>query len=230
MAPVPRLLVLDPAIIRPEEEGVAEVLGDWTGDAVVLRIALGPDPLPVPGDLGGADGIVLMGSGASVHEDRPWLAPLARWLEPLLDGALPVPLLGICFGHQFIAHAAGGTVEFVHADRSPVRSVVRSAGAGSRLCPAPASRAVAASHAERVARVPNGYVVTAWRPESPVDALEHARLPVFSVQFHPEAREGFLTRRQIDPGPHRDAFLEDGRRLLAAFRSFVLAWRRDRLQ
>ena len=62
-----------------------------------------------------------------------------------------------------------------------------------------AGRAVAAGHAERVARVPNGYVVTAWRPESPVDALEHARLPVFSVQFHPEAREGFLTRISSTP-------------------------------
>ena len=36
----PRLLVIDPSIVWPEEEGVAEVIGDWPGESRILRPAL----------------------------------------------------------------------------------------------------------------------------------------------------------------------------------------------
>jgi GMP synthase (glutamine-hydrolysing) len=55
------------------------------------------------------DGFVLTGSRASVYWDEPWIEPTAEWVREAIDRALPA--LGICFGHQLLAHALGGTVE-----------------------------------------------------------------------------------------------------------------------
>ena len=66
-----RLLVIDPSILHAEEEGVAEVLEGWPGDARVLHPALVPGDGPRPGEPFECDGVVVMGSAASVHDDRP---------------------------------------------------------------------------------------------------------------------------------------------------------------
>lgn len=61
-----------------------------------------------PEDLSGHDGIVITGSPASVNDDRAWI----RRLEDLVREwhARRRPMLGICFGHQLIAKALGGSV------------------------------------------------------------------------------------------------------------------------
>lgn len=61
-----------------------------------------------PEDLSGHDGIVITGSPASVNDDRDWI----RRLEDLVREwhARRRPMLGICFGHQLIAKALGGSV------------------------------------------------------------------------------------------------------------------------
>ncbi len=215
-----RLLVIDPSILHAEDAGVREVLEGWEGESRVLRPALVPGDGPRPGDAPACDGVVLMGSAASVHDDRPWLADLAAWLAPFLADGPAVPLLGICFGHQLVAHLAGGRVDFVTPDREPLRGVVRTAFAGSRLVPA-ASLEVVASHREHVAAAPPGWMVSAARPGVPVDALEHPLRPVFTVQFHPEAREEFLLRRGIAPGAPDAPWREHGRAVLRAFKRRV---------
>ena len=72
----------------------------------------------VPHDGYDADGVVLMGSSASVHDDLPWMAEISAWLRPVIDGIVPIPVLGLCFGHQLIAHLAGGLVDYTREDRS----------------------------------------------------------------------------------------------------------------
>ena len=51
---------------------------------------------------------LITGSKAGVYEDHPWLPPLIDFVR-ILDQA-HIPLLGICFGHQLVAHALGGEV------------------------------------------------------------------------------------------------------------------------
>lgn len=218
----PRLLVVDPSVAWPEEEGARELIGDWPGDARVLRPALRPGDGPHVGDGIEAEAVVLMGSRASVHDRGVWIADLSAWLDALLDGTRPVPLLGICFGHQLIAHRAGGTIGPVHADGSRELGVRESAFDGSRLVPESVRLKVVASHREMVERLPAGFRVVARRESVPVDGMEHESLPVFSYQFHPEARAGFLVRRGADPSGFDAAAGAGMRRLLAAFRRFAL--------
>ena len=61
-----------------------------------------------------ADGYVITGSPASVHDSLAWIGTLKTWILDL--NAARVPLVGLCFGHQAIALALGGRVE-----RSPVQ-------------------------------------------------------------------------------------------------------------
>ncbi len=221
----PRLLVIDPSVAWPEDEGVRVAVGDWPGEVVLLRPALSRGDGPGPGDGHDAEGVLLLGSRASVHDDRPWLRALGEWLDPVLRGDRPLPLLGICFGHQLIARRAGSPVGYVHADRRQELGVRETEIEESRLTPGAGRMRVVASHRERVERVPPRFRVFARREGVPVDAMEHDSLPIFSVQFHPEARAGFLTRRGADAGALDAGAAEANDRLLAEFRRLALAAR-----
>lgn len=87
--------------------------GDYP--AMVRRL-LGPqhrytsfdvDAGQLPPALDACDAYVVTGSSAGVHDGLDWIEPLAAFLRATRGHAR---LVGICFGHQIIAHAFGGTV------------------------------------------------------------------------------------------------------------------------
>ncbi len=122
-----------------------------------------------------------------------------------------VPMLGICLGHQAVAEAFGGrTVRSptpVHGRTALVRHD------GRRLfaeLPSPLRVARYHSLCAEVATLPACLRTTAVSDDGVVMALEHATLPVFGVQFHPESvlTEGgyrllanFLTMAGLTPPP-----------------------------
>ena len=55
------------------------------------------------------DAWIISGSRAGVYEDRPWIAALQDFARAALDAG--VPQVGVCFGHQLLAHALGGRTE-----------------------------------------------------------------------------------------------------------------------
>lgn len=65
------------------------------------------EALPAFNDIAG---VVITGSHAMVTEAHPWSEDLARWLHRAVSLGLPV--LGICYGHQLLAHAFGGEVGY----------------------------------------------------------------------------------------------------------------------
>ena len=224
MNAVLRLLVVDPSMVASEVEGASRVLAGWPGETRVVKPALFRGDGPRPGDGYAADAVVVMGSAASVHDDLAWLRALAAWLRPLLDGSRPLPLLGLCFGHQLIAHLAGAEVGFVHPDHHKELGIRDSALDGGRLLPGRHQLRVVASHSEAVLVPPPGFRVVARRGEMSglVDGLEHESLPVFSFQFHPEAGLEFALRRGLDPAEVDDRVRADGDRVLEAFRQLAL--------
>jgi len=108
-----RLWVIDPSTCHAEDQGVSEVVRGWEGSHRLFRPALRPGDGPGPETGHATDGVVLLGSAASVYDDHAWLASLAAWLRPLLEGRSAIPVLAVCFGHQLVAHLAGGRVGFV---------------------------------------------------------------------------------------------------------------------
>lgn len=66
----------------------------------------------LPQDLHECDAYLITGSKAGVYDDLPWIPPLQNWVKDAY--AARRKLIGICFGHQLLAHTLGG-----HAARSP---------------------------------------------------------------------------------------------------------------
>ena len=217
----PSLWVIDPSVHHPEDQGVREVLEGWPGRSRVFHPARNGDG-PAPGTGYDAQGVVLLGSAESVHEPLPWMERLAAWLDPVLEGHRRCSLLGICFGHQLIAHRRGGRIGFLQPDRSKLVGVEASELEGGRLIRGRQSLSVVVSHREEVKRKPPGYRVVARRGSVACDGLEHETLPIFSFQFHPEARDDFARHAGIDPAAIDGRVREDSQRLLGAFRRHVL--------
>ncbi len=123
--------------------------------------------------------IVLSGGPASVYAEGAPAAP-----DGLFDAGVPV--LGICYGHQLMARALGGTVS--HTGRSEYgATMLQVATPASRLlADTPESHQVWMSHGDAVTSAPDGFTVTAGTDDSPVAAFEATDRHLAGVQFHPE--------------------------------------------
>ena len=87
------------------EAWIAKGVGVSISD-LVLASAYAGEPLPDPASIGG---VIVTGSPAMVSAREDWSEAAAAWLAPLVENdALPV--LGICYGHQLIAHGLGGQI------------------------------------------------------------------------------------------------------------------------
>ncbi len=78
--------------------------------------------LPILGEEGEPAGIIITGSFVNVRsgqpDSAPWVSDLARYLEHFMDRyRAPIPLLGVCFGHQILSMIYGYTVEPIGHDR-----------------------------------------------------------------------------------------------------------------
>ncbi|GAC1437423.1 MAG: glutamine-hydrolyzing GMP synthase [Solirubrobacteraceae bacterium] len=123
-------------------------------------------------------GIILSGGPASVYADG----------APHLDRALlelGVPVLGICYGMQLLAHELGGRVEQAAVGEFG-RSELTVLEPGRLLAGLPTQQACWMSHRDSVFEPPPGFVALASSTGSPVAALESAARGVYGIQFHPE--------------------------------------------
>ncbi len=124
--------------------------------------------------------IILSGGPASVHVEG----------APRLDAEiyqLGVPVLGICYGAQLIAHQLGGLVG--RNERGEYgRTTVSRIGETSVLLPAAieADQETWMSHFDAITEVPPGFVATASSPNAPVAVLEDEARNIYGVQYHPE--------------------------------------------
>jgi GMP synthase (glutamine-hydrolysing) len=122
--------------------------------------------------------IILSGGPASVYEAGAPVAP-----DGLFD--IGVPTLGICYGHQVMAQALGGTVE--NSDVAEYGgATVTVTHPGVLFEGLPHEQAVWMSHRDFVSRAPDGFTVTARTDVTPVAGMEDRERGFYGVQFHPE--------------------------------------------
>jgi GMP synthase (glutamine-hydrolysing) len=170
-------------------------LGLRAEQIVVVRVDNG-ERLPRPHAVTGA---VITGSAAMVPERLDWSERTAAWLRDGVD--LGLPLLGVCYGHQLLAHALGGHVDYNPRGREIGTAEIERLpdAADDPLIGALPGRFLAhATHLQTVLRAPPGAVVLA---RSSLDDHQAVRFAAnaWGVQFHPEfgVREmrGYLRAR-----------------------------------
>ena len=123
-------------------------------------------------------GIVLSGGPSSVYDPD----------APTADDrvfTLGLPVLGICYGLQLMAHRLGGKVRA--AEKREYGHAVVEVLNGSRLFQElPAAMSVWMSHGDEALELPPGFKLTARTQNAAVAAIEDTKRNLYAVQFHPE--------------------------------------------
>lgn len=138
-------------------------------------------------------GIIVTGSPAMVTAREPWSEQTAAWLRTAVEQE--VPILGVCYGHQLLAHALGGEVGF--------RTQGRESGTFEIVCTdevrkdpiwanAPSSFSVHLTHAQSVLKLPTEAVLLAHSQDEPHQAFRVGP-NAWGVQFHPEFTDKVMT-------------------------------------
>ena len=185
------------------------------------------EELPAPGAVAA---VVLTGSSAMVSAREAWSERVAAWLREAV--AADTPVLGICYGHQLLAHALGGRVAANPRGREIGTVEVEALPAArddALLGPLPERLTVQATHVESVLELPPGArLLAASRGDAHQAFAVGGR--AWGVQFHPEfdagvirgyleARREVLHREDRDPDALLAAVRESGhgRALLRRF-------------
>ncbi len=164
-------------------------------------------------------GIIVLGSGSSVNDAEPWQLAMNQWLKPQMDKG--VPTIGLCYGHQLIAHLFGAKVDFIFADKHKHLGFRTVSLKANRLWDNHAMDGeLVVSHREQVVDCPPGFEIVGCSPEIKVDALAHKSLPIWSFQSHPESTASFLKSQGI-PLPSQANRLCFGHAIMGDFLKFV---------
>jgi len=123
-------------------------------------------------------GIILSGGPSSIYERG---AP--RCDSEILE--LGIPVLGICYGHQLIAHYLGGKVRRAKKMEYGITEMIVDKRAGI-LRNHGKTEEVWTSHGDTVLSLPDDFEVLAHTRNCPVAAFRHRRKPIYGVQWHPE--------------------------------------------
>ncbi|MDN5923587.1 MAG: glutamine amidotransferase [Xanthomonadales bacterium] len=131
-------------------------------------------------------GAIITGSAAMVTERAPWSEATAAWIRDAMDCALP--LFGVCYGHQLMAHALGGRVDVLPGGREiGDREVILTAAATEHALvkDLPAAWTAHHTHIQAVLDLPPTATVLARSARDPHQMLAYSPRAI-STQFHPE--------------------------------------------
>jgi GMP synthase-like glutamine amidotransferase len=190
---MPHVTIIETGLVSPKNRELygsfpqmfERMIGAADASVAFNTISL-PDGEPLP-DIAGLEAILITGSPAGVYDGLDWIAPLEAFVRAAHQSN--VPMVGVCFGHQLIAQALGGTARKSDKgfglgrhvyDIAPDNGVID----GTRI-------ALACSHQDQVITPPAGARTILSSDFTPHAGLLYAGDTTFSVQAHPEFTLGF---------------------------------------
>ncbi|MEO7068256.1 MAG: glutamine amidotransferase [Rhodanobacter sp.] len=148
----------------------------------VINVAAG-EALPAIEDAAGA---IITGSGAMVTERLPWSENTAAWIREAVNDELP--LFGVCYGHQLMAHALGGRVDYLPGGRevgTQAISPLPTTQSDTLAEPAASPFRAHTTHEQSVLEPPTGAITLARSAQDAHQILRYGPHAI-STQFHPE--------------------------------------------
>jgi GMP synthase (glutamine-hydrolysing) len=122
-------------------------------------------------------GIILSGGPSSVYENGAPSLPKSFF-------STGIPMLGICYGWQLMAHLLGGSVKPSRKEYGPVQlKIVKLSPLFERVDP---TSTVWMSHGDSVVEVPSGFEVLGNTTSVNFGAVVNPKLKMYGIQFHPE--------------------------------------------
>jgi GMP synthase (glutamine-hydrolysing) len=164
----------------------------------IVDVAAG-EALPPPHEVSGA---MITGSAAMVTERAAWSERTAGWIRDAMD--VELPLFGVCYGHQLMAHALGGRVDYLPGGREIGTQCIElspDVAQDSLVAALPASFRAHTTHEQSVLEPPHGSTVLARSARDPHQLLRYGPSAV-SAQFHPEfnaeVMRAYIKRKHAD--------------------------------
>ncbi|WP_352397836.1 glutamine-hydrolyzing GMP synthase [[Clostridium] aminophilum] len=124
-------------------------------------------------------GIIFTGGPNSVYKEESPKCP-----KEIFE--LGIPTLGICYGHQLTSHLLGGVVETAPTSEYGKTEMIVDAEDSMLFDGVKKDSIVWMSHTDYVAKVPEGFRVTAHTDVCPVAAMENPEKKFYGIQAHPE--------------------------------------------
>jgi GMP synthase (glutamine-hydrolysing) len=194
--PVPNVREKRGPFARMIEQTLA---GAWGGSIELLDAEKGERP-----SVEGLAALVVTGSPASVTSRAPWILDTEAALAAFVRAGAPT--LGICFGHQLLAQALGGSVEKNPRGREIGTVDLEVVESDALFSEAPQWLRVNMSHIDSAERLPEGARVLGRTRLDPHGAVRFGER-AWGVQFHPEF-DGDIVRGYIDA--RREAIVGEG--------------------
>ncbi|HEX6202822.1 MAG TPA: aminodeoxychorismate/anthranilate synthase component II [Thermoanaerobaculia bacterium] len=160
----------------------------FTYNLVQMLAAAGAEVEVVRNDTESVDALLARRPAGIVLSPGPGRPEDAGVCVELIARRAPVPLLGVCLGHQALAVAFGARVERARVLMHGKTSAVRHDGGGVFAgLPSPFEATRYHSLAVPEETLPAELAPTAWSDDGCLMGLRHATLPYEGVQFHPES-------------------------------------------
>jgi GMP synthase (glutamine-hydrolysing) len=197
MAPPKPLLMIQAEIFADSLPSLCAGFGEGS-DMILSGLGLDDRPVetvavcreaPLPA-IDAVSAIVVTGSVSMVGDPDPWIGRTAAFLRAAAAARLPT--LGICFGHQLVAHALGGRVGRLASGPEYATVAIERTEDGAAdplLAGLPPTFAAQSAHYEAVLEPPPGATVIATGA-SGIQAMRVGS--AWGVQFHPEFSAGAM--------------------------------------
>ena len=140
--------------------------------------------LPFDAELNRIQGISLKGIILTGAPDSVYAEDASKCNHGIFRLGLPV--LGICYGMQVMAHMLGGTVQSAGKSEFGKTELHTNEKAPALWKDCPADSIVWMNHNDRVTALPVGFETTAWTDNCPIAAMANVENKFYGVQFHPE--------------------------------------------
>lgn len=154
---------------------------------------------PIPADPHQCDAWMITGSAASVYDAAPWIEALSDFVRALHEAA--VPTVGVCFGHQLLAHALGGRTEPAASGWGVGALPMDIIAVEAWMDPPLTTATLLYSHQDQVTALPPGAQVLASAAHCPV-AMYAVGDDLLGIQAHPEFGTAYLRallEDRVDP-------------------------------